>query len=222
MGVPAGQAAVFFDVDGVLIDSVRLKGELFARAFSDFPEYRDRILALHLEHGGKPREDKIRMIYKEVVGKDIGQVDLRRRMHIFSSESLQQVSAAPEITGANKALTQLSTWLPLHAISATPQNELEKILRFRGNLHCFRSVHGVSQKKDRIIFQLLSQHNYRTDLCLFVGDSQSDADAAAANNVRFVQVTSSGTGRVLPAVSRVPNLQGLDSLVISLLKDAKG
>ena len=30
--------AIFFDVDGVLIDSLAIKGDAFSRAFSDYPE----------------------------------------------------------------------------------------------------------------------------------------------------------------------------------------
>ena len=75
---------VIFDLDGVLIDSVELKGQVFAEVFSDFPSETERILALHRANGGVSRARKIKLIYRELTGKEIDCYDYARRINMFS------------------------------------------------------------------------------------------------------------------------------------------
>jgi beta-phosphoglucomutase-like phosphatase (HAD superfamily) len=51
--------AIFFDVDGVLIDSLAIKGDSFSRAFNDYPEAREEIIAFHLSHGGVTKKSPV-------------------------------------------------------------------------------------------------------------------------------------------------------------------
>ena len=61
--------AIFFDVDGVLIESLTVKGEAFALVFKDFPDDRASIIDYHLAHGGVNRVEKIRQIFVELTGR---------------------------------------------------------------------------------------------------------------------------------------------------------
>jgi beta-phosphoglucomutase-like phosphatase (HAD superfamily) len=120
--------AIFFDVDGVLIDSLAIKGDAFSRAFSDYPEARDRIIAFHLSNGGVNRSEKIARLFRLIVGREPSAQEVAVRMGQFSDSVFEGVVAAPEIRGAHAALEEWSERVPLHAVSATPTDELRRIL----------------------------------------------------------------------------------------------
>ena len=50
--------AIFFDFDGVILESVSIKGDVFQKLFADYPEHLAEILNYHLENGGVSRYDK--------------------------------------------------------------------------------------------------------------------------------------------------------------------
>ena len=52
--------AIFFDFDGVILESVEVKGWAFGRLFENHPEHVDEIVAFHHANGGMSRFDKFR------------------------------------------------------------------------------------------------------------------------------------------------------------------
>ena len=208
-------AAVFFDVDGVLIDSLNAKGDAFAELFP--PQHRDRVLEFHRANGGLNRVDKIKRISSEIVGAQLTSEEVNALVGRFSSVVRARVLAADEVPGASQALAALSDRFPLHAVSAVPTTELQEILHGRGILHFFTSVHGVPPVKAVTLTSLMRQHGYLSERCLFVGDSLHDRDAAVASSVPFIFVRSSGQQPPPEAVAAVDDLRGLDSFVVELM-----
>ena len=61
--------AIFFDFDGVILESVDIKGWAFGKLFESYPEHVDEIVAFHFANGGMSRFDKFRYIYKNILNK---------------------------------------------------------------------------------------------------------------------------------------------------------
>lgn len=201
--------AVFFDVDGVLIDSVGVKGVAFVDAFADYPDRGDAILAFHEQNGGLPRGSKIHRIIEDVYGREATSDEVDRVTRLFADSVVERVVAAPEIPGASAALAALGAGIPLHAVSATPLNELTTILGARGWLGHFRSIHGMPPDKAATVRRLIARHGYRASKCFLVGDSVHDQRAAQANSVPFVFVSPDQHDRISDAVAVIPDLVSL-------------
>ena len=63
-GQPVG--AVVFDCDGVILESMRAKGDAFRQLFDGEPAHQDAIEAFHHAHGGMSRYEKFDRIYADI------------------------------------------------------------------------------------------------------------------------------------------------------------
>ena len=210
-----GSGAVFFDVDGVLIDSLTAKGEAFANLFP--AQYRQDVMDFHSANGGLNRVEKIARISCEIVGVDLSDNELNTLVDTFSSVVRERVFAADEIPGATPALAAVSKRVPIHAVSAVPTSEVVDVLQHHNMLHFFTSVHGGPNPKDATIVSLTQQYRYDASQCLFVGDSLHDRDAALEAGIPFIFVRSGEQSAPLEAVCVVDDLRGLDSRIAELM-----
>lgn len=218
MSVEVQPAAIFFDVDGVLIDSVQVKGKAFVLTFSDFPNMQEKILAFHLEHGGVTRKTKLERIFIEILNMVPSSQELQERLDSFTSIVAEQVIAAPEIRGARQALDFWSRRVPLHAVSATPTAELCRILTERDLSHYFTSVHGWPPDKSQSVKELVTQYGYNPNRCALVGDSREDALAAKSSGIPFVQVSANSETDFHDRELIIRDLEGLTSAIESALR----
>jgi phosphoglycolate phosphatase-like HAD superfamily hydrolase len=210
--------AIFFDVDGVLIDSLAVKGDAFGRAFSDYPEAREEIIAFHLSHGGVTRSEKITRLFRLIVGREPSTQEISDRIRQFSSSVFEGVVAAPEIPGAHAALKEWSERVPLHAVSATPTDELRRILDRRNIAKFFTSVHGWPPEKESTIREIIAMRGYRSSACILVGDSREDLHAAIATSVQFIQVSPLAASEFDESDVVISDLHGLSAAVEVTMK----
>ena len=181
--------AFFFDFDGVLVDSVEVKTEAFAILFESFgPEVRDKVVDHHRRNGGMTRKDKFRHYYKEFLKKELDDAEMGRLCHIFSALVVKKVIAAPEIPGAEAFLAKWHNKVDCFVISATPDNEIEVILKRRGLNKYFREIRGSSHTKNQNLEDLLNKYGLKSEKCLFFGDAGSDYQAALMNRVPFIGI----------------------------------
>ncbi len=87
--------AVFFDVDGVLIDSLTAKGEAFANLFPT--QYRQDVMDFHLANGGLNRVEKIARISREIVGVNLSDDEVGSLVGTYFSAVQERVLTADEI-----------------------------------------------------------------------------------------------------------------------------
>lgn len=216
-GVIALQA-IFFDVDGVLIDSLDVKGRAFVGVFSDYPERHTEIMDFHLAHGGVTRGKKIEMIFRLIHGRDPTFDEIEIRVALFTSLVVDAVIAAPEIRGASEALANWSSQIPLHAVSATPTEELVFILEQREMTRFFTSVHGWPPDKSKTVQRMIDEHGYEPKSCVLVGDSKEDFAAAKKTGIHFVQVSLNPLTDFVESESVIRDLDGLSSAIESVLQ----
>ena len=210
--------AIFFDVDGVLIDSMDVKGRAFVGTFSDHPERHTEIMDFHVAHGGVTRGKKIELIFRFIYGRDPTFDELEVRVALFTSLVVDAVIAASEIQGASAALANWSSQIPLHAVSATPSKELVYILEQREMTRFFTSVHGWPPEKTETVQRLIDERGYEPELCVLVGDSKEDFAAAKKTGIHFVQVSRNPLTDFVESESVIRNLDGLSSAIESVLQ----
>lgn len=184
--------AIVFDFDGTIVESVQTKTEAFRRLFAAYPADVDRIVALHLEHGGRSRYEKFEMIYRDILGREpeAGEfADLGRQFEALVAET---VVTCPFVPGAARFIGECSARLPLAVVSGTPHDELVRILERRGIHSYFAEVHGSPPGKEAILTDMLQRGSWQAADVLFVGDAMSDYQAARAAGVRFVGRVAAG------------------------------
>lgn len=205
-------AALFFDVDGVLLDSVKAKGDAFCSLFN--VRHRAEVRDIHQRNGGMYRREKLALMIERIERRSATQEELDRLEMQYGALVFERVVEAPEISGARRALKQLVDRFPLHAVSASPEPELVSILRLRKLDDFFVSVHGYPAQKTEVIGELIAERGYVAAHCFVIGDSLRDAEAADNLGIPFVFIESSEAAVIDGCIARLPNLECLDSLLI--------
>ena len=185
-------AAIFFDFDGVLAESLDIKVRAFTELYKEHgPEILARVLAHHRAHGGVSRIQKIRHCHREMLGIRLEPEKLMTLGRRFSSLVVDAVVESAWVEGARELLDGLVGRLPLFVVSGTPEPELHDIVARRGMNDYFVAVRGSPPDKITVIRELLDAHDLPADRVLFVGDAMTDYDAAHVTGLRFI-------GRVPP------------------------
>lgn len=211
--------AIFFDVDGVLIDSLDIKGEALAETFHDFPNSHHIVTKFHYANGGVTRTKKIAELYRLLAGVDATELEIEERSAKFGAAVQQRVIDADEIAGAETALRWWTAQCPLYAVSATPSAELDIIVAARGMALYFSGVYGWPPSKDRVIEAILATQGYVAKRCILIGDSEEDLLASRRAGVHFVHVKAP-TVKVLPGKHQtIADMHGLNSAISMALGD---
>ena len=184
---------IFFDFDGVLVESVEIKNHAFRKLYAEHGEnVVEKVLAHHMEHGGISRVVKIRHSHLAFLGIDLTDEGLSTLAAQFAEAVEELVSACPAVKGAIEMLTALRAGRPLYIVSGTPECELKRIVARRGMTSYFHGVFGSPRRKEEIIEAILARHGVAPSDTLFVGDGMTDYWAARNSEVPFV-------GRVAPS-----------------------
>ena len=204
--------AVFFDLDGVILDSVDVKTKAFAKMFQKYgPEVEKEVVEYHLDHGGVSRFDKFRYYYKRILNKPISQKEIDQLSDQFSQLAVEGVLASPFIHGAIESLEELKKEnIPCYIVSATPDEEIHLIVREKKLNRYFKEVHGSPKKKWEICREILNRKNYDPKNCLFIGDAMSDYEAAQKNTICFLGIVKADEHSPFPEGTPVSPVVAID------------
>ena len=178
---------IFFDFDGVLVESVDIKTEALARLFQpEGPEVVKAAVNYHLQNTGMPRFDKFRYIYREILKKPLVDAEFRRLSDSFAEIVVDAVVRAPYVDGALQFLREHAVKYRCYVTSATPQEEMRRIINTRNMNQFFRGVYGAPTTKKDAVRMTLDKEGVKPSQALYVGDALSDYRAASENGVPFV------------------------------------
>jgi beta-phosphoglucomutase len=182
---PCPVGAVILDFDGVILESVGVKTRAFHELFSFRPDRVDEIVDYHRRNTGVSRFDKFRYIYREILREPLPEEQFRWLSDRYADLVVDGVVASPFVPGAGEFLREFAGKLPLFVVSASPQEELESIIRQRSLARCFRKVYGAPTRKEDAIREILALTGTAPSRALFIGDAVNDLNAARAAGVRF-------------------------------------
>lgn len=206
---------VFFDFDGVLAESERIKTDAFRVVYADQPAAMiERIIAYHKANAGISRVVKIRHVETAFLGRTVGDADVARLARRYSEAVLDKVIAAPAVPGADAFLAAHKGRLRMFVISGTPEAELLPIVAARGMAEYFDAVRGSPDLKPAIGRDLAARHGIDLARTVFVGDAPTDYHAAHELGCAFIGRVPTGAINPFPAgTAIVPDLTGLAALV---------
>jgi phosphoglycolate phosphatase-like HAD superfamily hydrolase len=179
-------ATLFWDFDGVIKESLTVKSEAFERLFAPFgAQIAARVRDHHQRHDGMPRSEKL-PLYLRWAGCADSAAEVARYSELFSIAVREAVVGCPWVQGASEYLQANCRRQRFVLVTATPQQEIEWILRALGATHWFSDVYGTPVSKAEAIAQVLKRLGCRGSEALLIGDSAADHEAAQAAGVDFL------------------------------------
>ncbi|MBM9535834.1 HAD family hydrolase [Desulfobulbus alkaliphilus] len=192
--------AVFFDFDGVIAASTEVKVRAFTTLFAPYgPTVQNAVVRYHLANGGLPRREKLRHCLETIAGESTNDQQLDRMGQAFADLVVDEVVAAPLITGAMSTLQQLrASSVPAFVVSGTPEDEMQLIVARKGLQSLFAGVHGSPRPKTEIILDILGRFSFTPGHCLFIGDALADYRAARETGLHFLGIVPNGQPSIFP------------------------
>jgi phosphoglycolate phosphatase-like HAD superfamily hydrolase len=179
-------AIVFCDFDGVIKDSVPAKAVGFEQLFLQYgTDVACRVRQHHEAHGGTSRYEKM-PIYLGWVGEPATAERIQEFADRFSKLVYQAVIDSPWVPGVREYLLTHHLRQRFVLLTATPQDEIQAILHALGIAHCFDQVFGAPTRKATAMADTLQRMCCATKDAVMIGDSESDLEAAHANDVTFL------------------------------------
>ncbi len=192
-------AAVLFDFDGTLVESLDVKVAAFRALYAPFGEaIADQAAAHYRAHTGVPRRERFGFCHRTLLGRELGEKESRLLSEQFGAMVEDQVIASPWVPGAKAFLDGHSGAYPLFLVSATPQAELDRIVAARGMGDYFEDTFGSPPDKTAILHEVLSINWFDRARVVMVGDGRAGADAAVANGTRFIGRQAPGQAADFP------------------------
>lgn len=180
------RSVLFWDFDGVIKESVAVKADAFESLFAPFGHgLAVRVRQHHERNGGLSRFEKI-PVYLRWAGLKASADEVSRYCERFSAAARQAVMESAWVPGAREYLEANYAYQRFVLVTATPQEEIDDILRDLQIAHWFREVHGAPTEKRDAIASVLRRWQCPRGRALVIGDSESDHDAAVATGVDFL------------------------------------
>ena len=178
-------SAIVLDFDGVILESVDIKTEVFRELFAPHKDQLSRILEYHTTHNGISRIIKLKHIFEEFLNIPYTLELERQTTERFSQLAFDRVLHCPFVAGAEAFLEQFSKTYPLYVASASPHEELLRVIRARNLERFFAGVYGHPTNKRQVLERVCLAHQATPDHILYIGDSQEDLQVARDTGVRF-------------------------------------
>lgn len=209
--------AVVFDFDGVILESAEIKTRAFRKLFAtERPDRVSAIVDYHVRNMGVSRFVKFRHIFQNILGRPLPnetEAELGRK---FSEIVLQEVLEAPFVPGAREFLDENCGKYDLFVASGTPTEELRHIAEKRGIAGRFKRIYGTPATKTDILRAILTDSGWNPGEVVFVGDAETDLNAAHDTGVVFVARIGPESSAMSETQHRLADLRGLAALISSL------
>jgi phosphoglycolate phosphatase-like HAD superfamily hydrolase len=176
---------VFFDFDGVIVESGDIKTEAFMELY-EAHGIQEAVKKHHLENQGVSRFDKFEWIAKNLLNETYSEEKGAALGGRFSALVKENVIKSPSVLGVNElilALKENNTYLVV--ASGTPEHELKEIMKSRQIDFHFDEIHGSPKSKVSIVQRVMKSKGYAPDNCLFIGDASTDYEAAQQECLGF-------------------------------------
>ena len=178
---------IFWDFDGVLMNSNPIRDLGFEKVLADFPSDEVQLLMdFHRSNGGLSRYVKFRHFFETIRGEELTDEKLKHYTDSFSKIMLGLlIDSSLLIKETVDFVKNNHQNYKMHIVSGSDQTELRKICDALKLSDYFISIHGSPTPKKQLVKNLITQHNYIVSECLLIGDSHNDFEAADVNGLEF-------------------------------------
>lgn len=185
--MPTDLEAVFWDFDGVILDSNRIRDKGFSQVLDNYAKKDvEKLLTFHRKNGGLSRYVKFRYFFEEVRGERVSEEQIQILAQQFSKIMKENLlSENLLILETTQLISRIYEKIPMYIVSGSDQTELRYLCEQHKINHFFKRIHGSPKPKKDWVKQIIREEQLDHLKCALVGDSLNDYEAACVNNVYF-------------------------------------
>ncbi|OCL85164.1 2-deoxyglucose-6-phosphatase [Arcobacter porcinus] len=178
---------IFWDFDGVILDSMPIRDFGFAKIFEDFDKSLvDKLLEYHSLNGGLSRYVKIKYFYNELLAQDVSDERVQELADKFSTIMRAELTNKKYLIDESvEFIKQNYTNYNFHIVSGSDEKELNYLCEKLGLKNYFKSIEGSPTPKNDLVKNILEKYDYNSKECVLIGDSINDYEAANINGMKF-------------------------------------
>lgn len=178
---------IFWDFDGVILDSMPIRDYGFAKIFEEFDkELVDKLLEYHTLNGGLSRYVKIRYFYNILLGVEVSYEKVQELADKFSN------IMKSELTNKKYLIKETVDFIEknyqnynFHIVSGSDEKELNYLCKELDLTQYFKTIEGSPTPKNDLVKNILEKYKYDPKEAILIGDSINDFDAANVNGIKF-------------------------------------
>jgi len=178
----------FFDCDGVILNSNKVKSEAFTSALDgESPELVQQFVQYHQKNGGISRFVKFEYFFKHIKKQLNYKKDLALAIDKYAQLSFQGLLACTEIMGVRDILEGFNKQHTFcFVVSGGEQEEVRKALSKRDFSSYFYGIYGSPENKQTHLSNI--DRHFNISKGIYFGDAKSDYEAAKAFDMDFVYI----------------------------------
>jgi len=203
MKVLKDKKVIFWDFDGVIMDSMPVRNKGFELVLSEYPASEvAQLMDFHLANGGLSRYVKFRYFFEEIRGNSVTEAEVNDWALKFSSVMKRELMDKKLlIENSVSFIQQNHEKYTMHIVSGSDQAELRYLCEQLDLDGYFDSIHGSPTPKKQLVQDILTDKTYEVSETVLIGDSINDFEAAETNNIDFLgynntQLESLGIGYI--------------------------
>lgn len=208
--------ALFFDFDGVVLDSLKVKTDAFYNMYLPYGKHiADQVARHHLKYGGVSRFEKFKIYHRDFLQQELNENEILELAEEYSKRVKDRVIKSPEVNGVRSFFENNYTKYQIFIITGTPTSEIHEIIRAINMEHFFKGIYGSPETKDYWVKKIISDFNLNPDEILFIGDATTDRDAALGNGLHFILREHEDNMRFFEGeeLVRILDFRGFDELI---------
>jgi len=179
--------AIFWDFDGVIIDSMPIREKGFREVLSNYPKSEvDKLIDFHTKNAGLSRYVKFNYFFECIrieSNTENKEAELAKRFSDIMKEMLpdRELLILDVINYIKK-----SPHINMHIVSGSDGEELKFLCKKLEIEFLFKSIEGSPTPKGSLVKNLMSNFKYNKEEVCLIGDSINDYEAAFENDIDFI------------------------------------
>lgn len=179
---------IFWDFDGVIINSDSVRVEGFRKVLNNFPQSLvEQLLEFHALNGGLSRYVKFRYFYEEILDKKITDSEVNDMAVEFS------VIMREKLTDKKVLIPETIKFIEENSrngkvqfiVSGSDQEELRYLCGELGIKKYFQEIKGSPTPKNKLVEDLMATYQIKASQAVLIGDAINDYEAAMVNGISF-------------------------------------
>ncbi|WP_345980680.1 HAD family hydrolase [Sulfurimonas sp. HSL3-2] len=178
---------ILWDFDGVILDSMKIKGDGFVELFKEYDKDKVSLLEkYHYQNGGVSRFEKIKYFYNTILNREISEEKITALAIEFAKIIEKKLYQKENLFEESVEFIKMNYKnFDFHIVSGAEHKELNELCQYFGLSQYFKTINGSPTSKEILVMNIVEKYHYKRDETILIGDAMTDYNAAIKNNINF-------------------------------------